>query len=122
MPIQNDATRRTLITALFCSPIRGWCENASRQSAGASARQILSEVKRTTARDPNGLRANIPDTHLDAPQQSESSLLAAVSGIESSSATLNSTLASTGNATEQPQPRDPAVGIDIEPNVRRRCG
>jgi hypothetical protein len=54
--------------ALFRSPIRGWCENASRQSPESNARQISSAAERTAARDLNGLRANIPDTHRDAPQ------------------------------------------------------
>ena len=106
--------------ALFRSPIRGWCENASRQSRGSNDRQISSAAERTAARDLNGLRDNIPDTHRDEPQHSASSFFARVSGIASSSATLTFTLASAGNAAEQPQACDAAVGIDVQPNMRRR--
>jgi hypothetical protein len=62
--------------ARFRSPIRGWCEKASRQSPESSDRQISFAVERTAARDLNGLRANIRDTHRDAPQHSASSFFA----------------------------------------------
>src|SRR5437870_963325 len=98
--------------------------NASRQSGSESERQISSAASNNAARDTNGRRRTISDTHRDDPQQAVKSSVARAGGMPFNSVNVMTrwetaaTVAacSTGFA-KQPQSGDAAVGIDVQPDV-----